>query len=329
MVNAVISETSVVETMTVEEHYKVVQMILKVIERITEQRMEVNVESILKFKYILRLSDRFALKFASPKQLSQILSCYNSFLASRVPPCDSFKNYSFSCWKGNEAIPSSRLSQFDSSLYLLSSTLSSPSTFFMPDTLTRQIIKKEDLLIREHYMQSINQLWSPEEWVECLLSALGPDQESQICLLALIIFFPYLRPHYHVILTKCEEAHIPSHAFLQLQEWWMLCELVWKEKKLHDFSILDALNSSIAISYQTFLKLAQLQMDDPFDLIKCITDPTFVQAILLKTLSSHCSHDIELVFAILDLNTEWNQSVYFQKYMETVLLSRNRRRIES
>lgn len=268
------------------------------------------------------------MKFANPRQLSQILSCYDSYLASRVPPRDSFKNYSFSCWKGKEAIPSSRLSQFDSSLSLLSSTLTDLSTFFMPDIPTNQIIKKGDLLIRQHYMQSMNRLQSPEEWAECLLSALGPDQESQMCLLALIILFPYLQPHYHIVLTKCEEAHIPSHAFLQLQEWWMLCELVWKEKKLHDFSILDALNSSIAISYQTFLKLAQLQMDDPFDLIKCITDPTFVQAILLKTLSSHYSHEIELVFAILDLNTEWNQSVYFQKYMENVLTSRKSRLIE-
>ena len=52
LVNAVIKETPVVETMTVEEHYEVVQMILTVIEKIAEGEMKVNVESILKFKYI-------------------------------------------------------------------------------------------------------------------------------------------------------------------------------------------------------------------------------------------------------------------------------------
>lgn len=268
------------------------------------------------------MKHRFTIKFASTEQLKDICSIYDSFLQFKAKSSYSFNRFKFSYWKGNEAIPPSRASNFDSSVPLLSKTFSSPSSvfFFLPSF--RLIANSVDQSIRSSLLCSLSTFQTPSDLCHCLLASLGPDPDSQAALLWLVPSFPAIQSHFSSLLLQCSEFQAPVHAVVQLFEWWMFCELVWKEHSIRDYAIAEALNSPIAVRYQTLWKLNRLQMEDRNDVLRCLVSPQRMQETLLRSLTKGSEQDVQLVFSMLALNSEWDQTIYYQKYMENVLQSK-------
>lgn len=250
-----------------------------------------------------------------------LCSIYDSFLQSTTQSRYPFDRFAFSYWKGNESIPRDPQSSFKASNPLLSKTFSSTSSIFFPPLSFHSPANSIDQSIRSFSIRSLHTLQNPDHLANTLLASLGPDPESQAALLSLIRFFPSLRPHFASLLSICCDLHAPVHAVIQLFEWWMFCELVWKEHAIRSFAISDALASPIAVQYETLWKLDALQISDSNDVLRCLVNSALMQAILLQNLTSRNERAVQSVFSILELNSEWSQSVYFETYMENVLKS--------
>ena len=253
-----------------------------------------------------------------------LCSIYDSFYQSSTQSRYPFDRFAFSYWKGNESIPHDPQSSFKASNPLLSKTFSSASSIFFPPLSFHSPASSIDQSIRSFAIHSLHTLQNPDQLANTLLASLGPDPESQAALLCLIRFFPSLRPHFSSLLSLCCDLQAPVHSVIQLFEWWMFCELVWKEHAIRSFTISDALDSPIAVQYETLWKLDALQMSDSNDMLRCLVNSAVMQAILLKNLTSGNERAVQSVFSILELNSEWSQSVYFETYMENVLKSRQK-----
>ena len=187
-----------------------------------------------------------------------LCSIYDSFYQSSTQSRYPFDRFAFSYWKGNESIPHDPQSSFKASNPLLLKTFSSASSIFFPPLSFHSPASSIDQSIRSFAIHSLHTLQNPDQLANTLLASLGPDPESQAALLCLIRFFPSLRPHFSSLLSLCCDLQAPVHSVIQLFEWWMFCELVWKEHAIRSFTISDALDSPIAVQYETLWKLDAL-----------------------------------------------------------------------
>ena len=254
-----------------------------------------------------------------------LCSIYDSFLQSTSKPQYPFDRFQFSYWSGNESLLHDAQHHFDASAPLLLKTFSSPSSIFISLPTFHSPANSIDQSIRSHLLRSLHTLENPDHLATTLLASLGPDPESQTALLWLIRFFPSLPSQFSSLLSQCCDRKAPVHAVVQLFEWWMFCELVWEKQAIRGYTISDALASPIAIQYQTLWKLDELQLENRRNVLPCLVDPTLMQKTLLESLTSGSDRDIQLVFSILELNSNWDQSVYYKRYMTIVLQSRRKR----
>ena len=114
-------------------------------------------------------------------------------------------------------------------------------------------------------------------------------------------------------LQEWEQEHgpIPEGAFVAFRSDW---------SKRPDMNNYDENNQP----HYPGWKLDALQMSDSNDMLRCLVNSAVMQAILLKNLTSGNERAVQSVFSILELNSEWSQSVYFETYMENVLKSRQK-----